>query len=554
MAPERVLIVEDERIVALDLSQRLGELGYEIAGVASSGDQALRTARERRPDIVLMDIRLDGAMDGIDTARRLVAEYRVPVVFLTAHADSQTLRRCRDIAPFGYLVKPYDTRELHATLTVALARRSAELDVERSEERLRDALGAADMIAWEWDPATRRTVLSGAFAAAGGPLGPDALHPPWDALIERVHAQDRDAVREAFEAARRSGTPIDTRLRYRRANGEPGWMQIHARAFEGAAGIGSRLVGVCADVTARVHAEEQLRQAGLVYEATIEGIVIIDARRRIVSANPAFARLTGREVAGVVGRNIDETLYAEPRGEEFWAEMVAGGAGQWQGRNTCRRADGGDFPVWESVCAVRGPRGRAHHFVIVFSDISAVQRTEEQMRYLAHHDSLTGLSNRLLFQDRLDQALIRAARERGRAALLFLDLDGFKQVNDTLGHAAGDELLRMLADRIREVLRRADTAARLGGDEFVVVLADLQSNDDAALLAGRLLEALATPFEIDGRSVPVSASIGIGVYPDDGTDRKALLEAADAAMYRAKAEGRNRYRFHARSEPQREDA
>jgi diguanylate cyclase (GGDEF)-like protein len=190
----------------------------------------------------------------------------------------------------------------------------------------------------------------------------------------------------------------------------------------------------------------------------------------------------------------------------------------------------------ESVSVVRDAEGVITHYVAVFADITAIRRAEKQLQHLAHHDPLTGLPNRLLFNDRLDQTLEWARRERQRCALLFFDLDGFKVINDTWGHGFGDLLLQALAARIKVALRRSDTVARLGGDEFVVIMADIAQAQDGARLARKLLETLAAPVELVGERIAMSASVGgISIYPADGTDRHTLLRAADTAMYSAKA-------------------
>jgi diguanylate cyclase (GGDEF)-like protein len=196
------------------------------------------------------------------------------------------------------------------------------------------------------------------------------------------------------------------------------------------------------------------------------------------------------------------------------------------------------------VSVVRDEAGEVTHYVAAFSDISAMREAEKELHRFSHHDPLTGLPNRLLFNDRLDQVLERAAREKQRCALLFLDLDGFKVINDTLGHASGDLLLQSIAVRLKGALRRSDTAARLGGDEFVVIMADIAHAEDGAPLARKLLETIAVPIEVAGEQITMSASVGLSVYPDDGADRHALLKAADTAMYNAKAQGRNRYCFY----------
>jgi diguanylate cyclase (GGDEF)-like protein len=221
-------------------------------------------------------------------------------------------------------------------------------------------------------------------------------------------------------------------------------------------------------------------------------------------------------------------------------------AGVWQGEVWNRRRNGEVYPVWQNITAVRDGEGRVTQYIGIFSDITEKKLSEDRIQRLAHYDVLTGLPNRLLFNERCQHALRRAKRERHQVALLFLDLDRFKHINDSLGHPAGDRLLRAVADRLRAAVREEDTVARLGGDEFVVILEDLSEAQDAALVSRKLLKALGEPFLLDGRELHITPSIGISLYPRDGGDVTALVKNADAAMYRAKEAGRNNYQFYTR--------
>ncbi len=540
-----IVVVEDERIVAFDLKNRLEALGYQVDALASSGEQAQQRVELFRPDLVLMDIHLEGEMDGIETAQRIHQRFRTPVVFLTAYAEEETLQRAQATLPFGYLVKPFKSQELHATIQMALARRAAELAVERSETRLRLALDAAELGVWEWDAATGQITTGGhsdtILGSAQEPLGDT-----WEAFLQRVHPAERDAVEAVLREALADRFPRNLAFRYLKGNGDVGWIETHVKGYAGVNGTPARLLGVIKDITERRRMEERLQQAGVVFETTLEGIFILDATHRIVAVNPAFTAMTGYAPEDVVGRDPEEFLHARRHGDQFYPRLETAEGGQWQGETHCRRNNGEVFPAWKNVSVVRDAAGAVTHYVAAFSDISALRRAEERLHHLAYHDPLTGLPNRMLFNDRLDQTLERAKRNKGRCALLFLDLDGFKGINDTLGHASGDLLLQTLACRIQQCMRRSDTAARLGGDEFVVIMDDIAHAEDSIWLARRLLDALAMPVELAGERIAVSASIGMSVYPEDGTDRSALLKAADTALYSAKSQGRNRCCFYTR--------
>lgn len=298
------------------------------------------------------------------------------------------------------------------------------------------------------------------------------------------------------------------------------------------------------DITQRRQAQDALRLSASVFSHAREAIVITDAMGLIVDVNAAFTRITGYERSGVLGRPL-AILYSGRQGhmphEGMWQTLCD--QGHWEGEVWMRRRNGEVFAVLESASAVRNPHGVIEHFVAMFSDITAQKRSQRRLERIAHYDALTNLPNRVLFSDRLQQAMAAATRHQRTMAVVFMDLDGFKEVNDQHGHAAGDQLLVSLAARMRQLVREGDTVARLGGDEFVAVLVDLVSVDTTLPLLDRLLAALASPVPWqDGVSLQVSASLGVVFYPNTPVpSTQKLMLLADAAMYRAKLAGKNRY-------------
>jgi len=290
---------------------------------------------------------------------------------------------------------------------------------------------------------------------------------------------------------------------------------------------------------------ERLRLATRVIENTHDAVVITDHHARILEVNPAFCRITGYGADEVIGHKPN-LWRSDHHDADFYAALwqALGTQGHWQGKIWNRRRNGEPYPAWESISAVRDEQGEITHYVAVFSDISQIVRSRNELAYLAQHDPLTELPNRMLFQDRLEHALARAQREQGLLAVLFLDLDRFKHINDSMGHVTGDRLLVEVARRLRGTLRSEDTVARMGGDEFIVLTETLRHEEDAAQLAQKLLQALAAPYRIDQNEFYVTCSIGISLYPRDGADAQTMVRNADAAMYRAKAVGRNAYEFY----------
>ncbi|MGB4065099.1 MAG: EAL domain-containing protein [Azonexus sp.] len=540
--PINLMLVEDERIVAFDLKRQLQGFGYHVGCVAASGEQAISQAAEFKPDLVLMDIHLEGRMDGIEAAAAIRAHHQIPVVFLTAYAEDDTLRRALDSRPFGYLIKPCEGRELHATIQMALARREEEVAVEQSEQRLKLALDAASLGVLEWSPASNR-LKGDIFLGMLFGNRPQPLDEPWDTFIDRVHEADRERVSQALTAKSLDGNAVSVEFQLAGTALPIRRMEAHAKAY-GEDGTVQRVVGILQDVTQRHHNEAMLRQSSVVFQTTAEAIVITDARHRIVATNTAYSRITGYQENEVLGLDPDILLRVSPACEHYENSFLAGADGFWQGEVRCHRSNGSEFPAWQSVSVVRDANGSVTHFVTAFSDVTAIYDAQQKLQHLAHHDPLTGLPNRLLFDERLRYALEQATRNEQRCILLFLDLDGFKVINDTLGHAVGDELLRIVGDRLRDVLRSSDTIARLGGDEFVI-LAGSFNPVYAAQLAEKILDQLRLPVTVSGESLSITGSLGIAMFPDNGTDSQQLMRAADMAMYTAKAEGRNRYHFYA---------
>jgi diguanylate cyclase (GGDEF)-like protein/PAS domain S-box-containing protein len=294
------------------------------------------------------------------------------------------------------------------------------------------------------------------------------------------------------------------------------------------------------DITERRKREEELRLAATVFETVDEAVIITDTENRIITVNSAFTSITGYSREEVVGKNphvLSSGKHPPEFYQELWGTLTA--TGSWHGEVWNRRKLGDIYVEQLSIHTVRDAQGQLTHHVGKFSDISERKAAEEHVRHMAHYDLLTDLPNRALITDRLRQTLAQAKRARSRMALMFLDLDRFKPVNDTFGHAVGDMLLKEVANRLQQCMRESDTVARIGGDEFVVLLPSIDDEKDALVVAGKILDALSQPFEIDAHRLYISSSIGIAIYPDHGEDEDLLVRNADIAMYHAKVGGRN---------------
>ncbi|MEW5913916.1 MAG: diguanylate cyclase [Thermodesulfobacteriota bacterium] len=304
------------------------------------------------------------------------------------------------------------------------------------------------------------------------------------------------------------------------------------------------VLAVLRNISQRKEAEKQLTLAAQVFDSAMEGIMVTDPQGDIQTINPAFTAITGYSAEEVRGRN-PRMLNSGRHPQEFYEQMwqALRSRGQWQGEIWNRDKNGEAFPQWLTITAIKDSEGRTIHYLGMFHDLSELRQDQARMEYRAFHDPLTALPNRLLLTDRLRMSLARSLRHGRPLAVMFCDLDGFKVVNDTLGHALGDLLLQEVARRLGSILREEDTVGRQGGDEFVMILPDMADASYAEVAARRVLGAVAKPYQLEGHQVRITTSLGIALHPRDGGDPQTLLQRADEAMYRAKQAGRNTYRL-----------
>lgn len=793
MTKPKILVVEDEGVVAINLEHILGKLGYDVSELCASGEIAIVKASEIRPDLVLMDIVLQGEMDGIQAAEHIRSQFDIPVVYLTAYAEEDILQRAMVTQPFGYILKPIEERELHTTIEMALYKHSMEKrlkenkkwlettlrsigdavvttdtegritfmnpvaealtgwrqaealgkrlnevvvivnedigapvehpservlregtvvgqtnhpvliasngtevpvddntapiqddegnvtgvvlvfrDVTRrmqaeealreSEIRFRDLVETIEECIWEADPNGVYTYMSPRARDTYGYepeelLGNtlfDLMSPEEARQTSEVFKQ-RAAQREPFKwlkskcfrkdgrmvIVETSGVPyfdtngkflgykgVDRDVSERRwtedavrgieakyralfnnvadpififdretkhildcnasalerygyrleellmmtpldllpphelervkknlddeedtsshvythvtKSGERFQVEIRTEAFEY---LGRKAwISIDRDITTRKQMDEALKLNATVFESAAEGIFITDPDFNIITINPAFSEITGYTLDEVAGKNPG-LLTSDRQDDELFKNMweTLRKTGQWGGEVWDRRKDGSIYPESLSISAVENDMGEVINYVGMLSDITERKQTEKRLQYLATHDPLTDLPNRTLFYDRLSHALTKAKRESRYVAVMFLDLDGFKSVNDTFGHEKGDHMLQIVAERLKSCLRGSDTVARLSGDEFTLCLEAISSPGDATLIAEKIITTLPEPMHVEGQEFSITTSIGISFFPLDGDSAESLVKNADAAMYLAKKAGKNTY-------------
>ena len=304
------------------------------------------------------------------------------------------------------------------------------------------------------------------------------------------------------------------------------------------------VMGIARDVTKRLDLEAKLHQAATVYECSSEGILITDDKEKIIAVNKAFSQITGyseKEVLGKTSRILASGVHDKLFYKQLWDKLLS--TGHWQGEFINRHKNGNLYPEWKTISVVKDNDGKVINYVATFSDISALKKSQEALKYMAQHDQLTELPNRSLLTYQLEQAIYRAKRNNTKIALLFLDLDNFKQINDTLGHSLGDKVLKDVAHKFKASIREEDIISRQGGDEFLVVLEELHDAEEASVIAQKLIHSLKDPVLISDHEFYVGVSIGISIFPDDGMDCEQLIKNADSAMYQSKNQSKNQYSY-----------
>ncbi|SDU32961.1 bifunctional diguanylate cyclase/phosphodiesterase [Halopseudomonas salegens] len=426
----------------------------------------------------------------------------------------------------------------------------AEQTARDNLARYEAQVSATNTGAWEYDTHSNTLYCNDEYFVLLG-MDPQTLSAAqrsdiWYVWVRLIHPLDQArAVRRFVRYMRDQSLALyEDQVRVRHADGHWVWLLVRGRYITSAEGERSgRFVGTVMDFSEQVAATERLRLTTRAFEQSTDGFLITDAEQRIVMVNKGFTRITGYPEAEVLGKNpniLSSGRHNRAFYQRMWRDIDA--EGQWQGEVWNRRKDGSLYPEWLTISSLLDEQGQVSHYLAVINDITQRKQDEQRIYRLAYYDSLTELPNRPLLEQRAAQAFSLAARHQSQVALLYIDLDNFKNVNDSLGHEVGDTLLVAIARRLQGILRDEDTLARSGGDEFMLLLPEVDANG-ASQIAEHILQLLADPIAAQGHELVVTASIGIALYPDDALDLGSLHTKADIAMYRAKALGRNAFSF-----------
>ena len=526
----RILIIENEQIIAMDIHNRLLEMGYEVAAIVSSGEEAIVKAPELRPDLILMDIILGKGMDGIEAANRIHAKHNIPVIYLSSNITENRMEQIKTTNPFGFITKPFEDKYLRLTIEMALYRHQMEEELSRNEEKYRTILENIEEGYFEVDLAGNFTFFNDALCGLAGLPKNELLGMN---NLRYVNPETAKKMYETFNEVYRTGKPamVDD-YEIIRLDGIEKSIALSTSLIKDSSGNPTGFRGIARDVTKRKLAEEAIRKSEGRYRALFENNPIetmtVDKRGVITGYNHE------KEISGDRLPDPGEVMFRDYAGKNkgyMYNELVkcieSGVPKEFPDEKY------GDKFLYIKISPF--PEGA----IITSIDTTDRKMAEEKLSHQSTHDPLTGLPNRILFDDRLSLALVHTQRSDKTLAVMFLDLDNFKDINDSWGHTVGDQLLQSVSIRLTDSLRRSDTVARMGGDEFLILLPEIETAEDAHKIALKILDAFKKPFLTRTKKLHIGTSIGIAVYPDAGTNAGMLKKSADLAMYSVKEKGRN---------------
>ncbi|HIJ82608.1 MAG: diguanylate cyclase/phosphodiesterase with PAS/PAC sensor(s) [Magnetococcales bacterium] len=576
----QVLVIDDEpdvhqltRMVLRGL--RFDGLGIEVISGYTGKDACAIMAQTTGIAVLLLDVVMETDQAGLEVVRYIREELKngfVRIILRTGQAGQ---------APEPEVISQYDindyrekteltSQKLITAVTTALRAyrdlRTIEnlaLNLKKERESLKRAQAVAHFGNWEWECNTNRIVFSDEMLAIGG-LDRPSSSSELSIFLNCIHPEDRVRVGHVVSGMTvLGGERSDLECRIVRPNGEVRMVHLVCENHPGDAPGTCYVLGTVHDITSTREVEDRLkivtsvfggameevhehmRIATKVLENAIEGVVVTDAKGIIQSVNPAFVRITGHEAVEVIGnplRSLHGTHTDQDLRDSLWKSLMEDGV--WRGEVWNRKKNGEAYPQWETIIVIRDRAGQVANFISIFHDLTEIRASQKELHFKTYHDTLTGLPNRDLFVDRLNQAVVNAQRNNGKVLVIFLGLDYFKKINNSLGHKLGDQLLKDVSTRLRTFIREGDTLSRLAGDSFGFIMREIHNTKDAVFVAQKIGNALAEPFIIDEHKLFLTASTGITLFPDDGQEGSTLINNADMALNRAKVTGRDTCTFY----------
>lgn len=539
-----ILIVEDNVDMAAYLTNLLKK-NYRVA-IAKTGHEGLEKALALRPDLIVSDVMMPG-MSGDEMVKSLRNSpdlLDIPIVMLTAKDDDALRLKLLKVGVQNYFVKPFNANDLLARIGNLLKERQRfSQKYQDSETRFQATFEQAPVGIAMVAPDGRWLRVNRQLCTMLGYSHDELLQKTFqDITYPEDLAADLSLVQQTL-----AGTLLnyDLEKRFICKDGSPIWINLTVSLIRKPDNSPDYFISIIENITQRKQAERELQLAATVYRAIGEAIMVCDENKIIVATNPAFTELTGYSEQEAIGKKSN-LLKSGHHNQQFYRHMweIIHKTGHWQGEIWNRRKNGEIYLEWLTISPVYDSQGKIQQYVSMFSDITEQKQAEQTIWQQANFDPLTGLPNRNMFHERLRQEIKRAERNETLFALMFLDLDFFKEVNDTLGHDNGDLLLQETALRLKECVREMDTISRLGGDEFTIIAVNLDRNTVIVEnMAQRIVKRLAEPFTLGKEIVHISTSVGISIYPNDTRNEIELIKNADQAMYAAKHEGRNRHHY-----------
>jgi len=543
--PIRIVMLEDNPLDTELNSRALqkGGLECEIIQVETEAE-FLSALKSHAPDVILSDFNLP-SYDGFKALQATqVFDPDIPFIFVTGAIGEEASVNMLKYGAVDYILKDSLIR-LPEAVNRALEDAKHQRLLKISEERYRMLMESSHYGIWDWDLEANTLYLSPQWKQQLGYLDGE-LENSFETFRRLLHPDEVDEIMASIDAfLLTQNEQWDHEFRLRHKNGDYIWVNARASYKSDAQGIVIRMIGVHIDITNRRQSEEKLRQAAQVFSSTIEGVIISDSDGAILDVNPAFCSISGYTREQSIGQNprfLQSGRHSKDFYKAMWQSLLE--EGNWSGEIWNRRAGGDIYPALMTISAVKDKGDITTGYVCLFADITKSKHAEERLAFLAHHDELTGLPNRLLLKDRLDHALRHAKRSKSRVAVIFIDLDHFKNINDSMGHSVGDEFLKKVSERLQEAIRSDDTLARISGDEFVLMIENSQAVNNTTNVLNKIVDEFRVPFELERHQVLITCSIGVSIFPEDGQSSEELIKNADAAMYRAKDEGRNTYEFY----------